>query len=289
LTEVRLTFLGGNADRAHSLAGNVNGIGATFLDWGPGDDPDRLQQALAETAPDVAIFFAPDRVPAGLLHGLHTVTVGYVTGLPSEIDAENFDRVVCCNPLLVGAVETIAPVWRSTPLPVADVLFRPVSAAYRRPRVICIGPSAPRRDAFLRAQTSGVQIADRAEDVAVDELVQIADHYGVGVNLHADDRPDCGRHARFHLAAGHLLLSEPLTPSFGLEADIDYLAIDSGEALGQRLMEILESPDLYHSVTVRGRDKAELFRASRVYRRLLDDLFRDIEVFGSPRTAATVL
>jgi hypothetical protein len=39
-------------------------------------------------------------------------------------------------------------------------------------------------------------------------------------------------------------------------------------------------------VRVRGRRKAEQFRASRVYPRLVADLLADVRAFGSPRVAA---
>jgi hypothetical protein len=43
---------------------------------------------------------------------------------------------------------------------------------------------------------------------------------------------------------------------------------------------------VWHAVRVRGRRKAEQFRASRVYPRLITDLLADVRAFGSPRAAA---
>jgi hypothetical protein len=40
---------------------------------------------------------------------------------------------------------------------------------------------------------------------------------------------------------------------------------------------------VWHTVRVRGRRKAEQFRASRVYPRMVTDLFADVRAFGSPR------
>jgi hypothetical protein len=39
-------------------------------------------------------------------------------------------------------------------------------------------------------------------------------------------------------------------------------------------------------VRIRGRRKAEAFRASHVYPRLAEDLLRDLRVFGTQRDAA---
>ena len=45
-------------------------------------------------------------------------------------------------------------------------------------------------------------------------------------------------------------------------------------------------PRAYERVRIRGRRKAEAFRASRVYLRLAADLLHDLRVFGSHRAAA---
>ena len=44
-----------------------------------------------------------------------------------------------------------------------------------------------------------------------------------------------------------------------------------------------DAPATFHGVRLRGRRKAELYRASRVYPRLLADLDADLRAFGSPR------
>ena len=43
---------------------------------------------------------------------------------------------------------------------------------------------------------------------------------------------------------------------------------------------------VWHAVRVRGRRKAEQFRASRVYPRLIADLLADLRAFGSQRAGA---
>ncbi|MGI8780142.1 MAG: hypothetical protein ACR2L8_08240 [Solirubrobacteraceae bacterium] len=44
-------------------------------------------------------------------------------------------------------------------------------------------------------------------------------------------------------------------------------------------------PPAYERVRIRGRRKAEAFRASHVYPRLVDDLLLDLRVFGTDRAA----
>ncbi|MDX6718130.1 MAG: hypothetical protein QOJ63_384, partial [Solirubrobacteraceae bacterium] len=45
-------------------------------------------------------------------------------------------------------------------------------------------------------------------------------------------------------------------------------------------------PDMWHGVRVRGRRKAEIFRSSRVYPRLIHDLFADLAAFGTERAVS---
>jgi hypothetical protein len=78
-------------------------------------------------------------------------------------------------------------------------------------------------------------------------------------------------------------VSEPLSPTHGLEPGIDYVEVRHPQDLLRAIERIRHYPDLYRRVRIRGRRKAEAFRASRVYPRLLHDLFLDLEVFGTDR------
>jgi hypothetical protein len=86
-----------------------------------------------------------------------------------------------------------------------------------------------------------------------------------------------------HLAAGHLVISEPLSPTHGLEPGLDYLEIQSPEECFEAASHAVHRPPSFRRVRVFGRRKAEYFRASRVYPRLVGDLLLDIKVFGRGR------
>jgi len=88
------------------------------------------------------------------------------------------------------------------------------------------------------------------------------------------------------LAAGQLVVSETLSPTHGLEPDIDYLEIAEPRQLLAVLRAAVAFPRAYERVRVRGRRKAEAFRASHVYPRLAADLLHDLRVFGTERAAA---
>ena len=76
---------------------------------------------------------------------------------------------------------------------------------------------------------------------------------------------------------------EPLSPTHGLEPGIDYLEFAEPDELLCMLRTVSRHPEAYRRVRVRGRRKAEQYRASRVWPRLVEDAFADVEAFGTSR------
>ena len=105
----------------------------------------------------------------------------------------------------------------------------------------------------------------------------------VGINLHNEPYPSFENRVCLHLAAGHLVLSEPLSPPHGLEPGIDYLVVNGPWDIVAAIDALRRFPGVYHRVRVRGRRKAERFRASHVYPRLMRDLLADVATFGTER------
>ena len=89
---------------------------------------------------------------------------------------------------------------------------------YNRPRVVFIGRSTPHRESFLSGAKHRYDISHIAHGANPDHLEVITDTYDVGINLHNDTYPNFENRVCFHLAAGHLVLSEPLCPAHALEA-----------------------------------------------------------------------
>jgi len=83
-----------------------------------------------------------------------------------------------------------------------------------------------------------------------------------------------------HLAVGHLLIADLLMPSHGLEANIDYLHVSSPEELASGLERLGRFPEMHQGIRVRGRLKAEQYRASRLFSRVVYDLLADVSAFG---------
>jgi hypothetical protein len=307
---LRLAFVGqGTFFEACSLHAGLRGLEPSFFEFRRDGDARALVEDLQVFDPDVAVVFRPEIVPAGALHGLRARTVGFLTeplprqlsGMPvhddlerrlwelRHVDASNFDRVIAFDPHIAATAHEVVPVWRSVPLPVADRYFSPVplpTPTAEGPRAVFVGRSTPHRETLLAESKREFNLLHLAFGVDADALQEVLDGHDVGINLHNNPYPSFENRVCLHLAAGHLVLSEWLNPTHGLEPNIDFVVVQTSGELLNALLTLRRFPGSWHRVRVRGRRKAEQFRASRVYPRLIHDLFADLEAFGTDRAAA---
>jgi len=299
---LRLAFVGQRTYfEACALGEEERAIETRYIDFRYDANPRALMAALEDFGPHVVIVFRPEIVPAGLFAALDAAALGFLTepiprtggdphhdlahrlGELEGTDASNFDRFVSFDPLIADTAQRVLPIWRSLPLPVADRFFAPVRRIDATPRVVFVGRSTPYRERFLLPSKHEYDLLHLAFGVDADRLVEVMSSHDVGINLHNEEYPSFENRICLHLAAGHLVLSEPLSPEHGLEPGLDYVELRSPGQL-QHLIEMLRRfPNMYHRVRVRGRHKAEDFRASRVYPRLVADLLADIAAFGTDR------
>lgn len=303
---MKLAFAGQRAYFHYtSLQEPAGGVEPRFFDWRPEGDPDRLLADLRAWAPDVVFCWRPELFPAGLFAGLDAITVGYLTeplpradgivhsdletrlGYLRQADPHNFDRIVAFNEQIVPAAEQVLRVWRSFPIPVADSYFQPVRAAAGRPRLIFTGRSTGHRDGFLGPIKHDFDVVHLAHGVTDAELISFLRGVDVGINLHNEDYPQYENRVSAFLAAGLLVLTEPLSPAQGLKPGTDLVEVRAPWELWEVVRKIDETPDAFATVRRNGRRAAERFRASRVFPRFVADLLADVETFGD-RRAATV-
>jgi hypothetical protein len=302
---MRVVFVGQRSYfAACSLEQPIRDIEPAFVDFRYGDDPDRMLADLRELRPHVAVFFRPEHVPAGALGGVAALRLGFLTEpLPragdepahdlerrlsylEAADPANFDRIVSFDPLIAETVRPLMPVWRSTTLPVADRFFRePLRRPDPAPPVF-VGRSTDHREKFLMPLKHSYDLLHIAHGVEGDELERALDGAFLSVNLHSEPYRSFENRVCVALAAGHLVVTEPLDPTHGLEPFVDYLEVHHpGQLLGV-VGHALREPDAYWPVRVAGRMKAERYRASLAWPRLVHDLVRDVRVFGRPAQAA---
>jgi len=279
----------------------VPNLESRFIDF-RGEAPDALVHELHEYAPHLVVCFRPEHVPSGLFAELSAAVLGVAAeplprgehppndglrwnlGELAKADPRCFDRVLVCDPLGFGSAAAHLPAWRSQPLPVDDRLFRPLRPTARPPRAIFIGHSTMHVEQFLLPVKHGFDIGHYAYGLAGDLLEEVLDGADIAINVGPDGQiaPLLPR-VLMHLAAGQLLLSEPLERSFALEPDIDFVVVASSSELDTRMHQLTQRPDAYERVRIRGRAKVEQYRASRVWRDVVDDLFDDIAAFGTAR------
>jgi hypothetical protein len=251
------------------------------------------------------VVFRPEIVPAGLFDGLRAAVIGFLTEpIPRAAggkahpdlrrrradlraaDPGNFDRIVAFDPLIVPTADAFLPVWRALPIPVDDRMFAPVRAPRGPARLGFVGRSTPHRERFLAHPKHELDVLHVAFGLHGPELDEFMRGLDVAINLHNEPYPSFENRVCLHLAAGHLVVSETLSPTHGLEPGIDYLEISEPDELLSALRTVRRHPEAYHRVRVRGRRKAELYRASHVWPRVVADCFADVAAFGTGRRGA---
>ncbi|HXD56267.1 MAG TPA: hypothetical protein VN606_00030 [Thermoleophilaceae bacterium] len=273
-----------------------------FFDFRSGADAHAMVERVRAFDPHVVLVFRPELIPARAFNGLHALTLGWLTEpLPrgSETDPHpdlvrrleylraadraNFDRIVCFDPLVIPAASAILPVWRSVPLPVADSLYVDEIATDPGVRPLFIGRSTPHREWMLEMSKHKTDLLHVGHGTSLEDLRELLRGTTIGVNLHNEAYPSFENRVAILMAAGRLVVSEPLSPTHGLEPGIDYIEATNPWELYKGIWSVRHYPEAWELMRLRGRVKAELFRASRVYPRLLANTFHDVAVFGSER------
>jgi hypothetical protein len=299
---LRVAFVGqGVYFRQCALEHAVADLEPAFLDFRSGAAAAPLLGSLQELDPDVVLVFRPEIIPAGLFDSLRAVTVGYLTEpLPravgsehpdlqarmkwlEQVDAGNFDRVVSFDPLIAETAASVLPVWRSLPIPVADSLYMDVRERTHPPRLLFVGRSTEHRERLLGPVKHSHPIVHIGHGLYDKPLMRFLRSADVQLNLHNNPYPSFENRVCIALAAGHLVVSEPLSPSHELRPGIDYLEVDGPQPLLELVEELSATPGAYADVQAAGRRQAERFRASSVYPQLLRDAVGDVADNGSSR------
>ena len=285
----------------------------TFLEFRGGADAGALRaRARRASTPTSSSSSARRSSRPARFAGLRARTVGFLTeplprtavGAPrhedlerrlwelGHVDRTNFDRIVAFDPHIAATADARrCPSGARCRCPVADRFYAPVRPA----------PPSGARDrcsSGARPRTASALLADAKHHFDLLHLAFGVDaaqlQRGHGGPRGRDQPPQRAlpelREPRLPAPRGRAPrpVSEPLQPDarpragHRLPRDPDARASSPGPSSS-----CAASPALWHRVRVRGRRKAEQFRASRVYPRLLADLEADLAAFGSPRAAAS--
>lgn len=249
-----------------------------------GDEDGRKAAAVDAFRPHVSVIFDPPSVPVEAIRKLPGVTLGVLVAGMLEGQAgraaESLDRLVSFDPALTGERVGDREIWRAIPPPVSDALYGDMRPLHQAPRAMSIGRSSAHREGMLTPAKHHHDLLQVIHGVTGEALGELLREYDVGVYVAPEPGGAFGHQVGVHLAAGHLLLSEELIPTHGLERNIDYLEVESPDGLVWVLDRLGRFPEMYHAIRVRGRLKAEQYRASRLFARVTHDLLADVAAFG---------
>ncbi len=299
---IRVAFVGQDVYfRVCSLAQPAGGLEPTFVDFRTGARESVLLAALERLDPDVVVVFRPEIIPGGLFGSLRAMTVGYLTEpLPRkrstrhrdldermaalrQVDPGNFDRIVSFDPLIASSAGRVLKVWRSLPIPLDDAVFMDVHERGQPPRLLFLGRPTEHREALLAPIKRSHRIVHIGHGLQGPQLMRFLASTDVQLNLHNHPYPTFENRVCLALAAGHLVISEPLSPDHGLRAGRDFLEADDADTFVSLVDELARDPAAFLDVQHAGREQAEQFRASRVYPPLIRDALEDVAEHGSPR------
>jgi hypothetical protein len=304
---VRLVYVGREIEeRRWTLTARAQDVVPTFVDHRA---PDLVERVTA-LGPDVVVVLGPHRLGRGVARALPGATVACIAEplaapegeagspwqidrpldsgaaatweAPADFDAGEYDRVLAADAR--AARRAGAPVvWRSPPLAVDDKLYDCAEGPVAAARPLFLGESTEYREYFLVQAKHQYDLRHYAFGLGDDRLIEVLGQTTVGVVVSPGRFSTFEPAAPLHLAAGHVLLATPLVPPRGLEEGLDHLTFRGPGDLMHLLFEIDSSPEAFEVLRQRGRVRAEEFRASRIWPRLVRDLFLDLEAFGSPR------
>jgi hypothetical protein len=293
---VRVAFVGRAVEHGPwTLSAPAADVVPSFVDVRATTPPAELLDRLRDASPDVVVVLAPEHVPQGLLGEIDALKLAvvdeHVPGIDStdvwhghvHLDTElpealrDYDRVAGTDPTLVRELG----LWRSPPLAVDDALFAEELPPFRALHPLFVGESSPAREEWLVNPKHHYELSHYAYGLEGDALREVLATHNVGIVL----RPTTGhatfpRTAALHLAAGHLLIAEPLRPPRGLEPGLDHLEIDEPSALMHVLYQCALRPAAFDYVRLRGRVRADELRASRIWPRIIADLRADVAAFA---------
>lgn len=269
---LRVAFVGRASEVGHAVPeAAVDGLLASFIEHRAGNAPARVLAHVAEHAPQVVVVFGVDTLPAATVRAIDVPVVAWAIGpdrppgLERHPDLPHADRAFAAG--LAGAADYARVIDR--PLPVADAHFSAPRGWFGAPRALVIGHSSIRNERLLIDSKHRHEVLHVAAGLKGEALAAALAACDVAIDVRDDEGPGFGSRVPLYLAAGLLLVSEPLQPPHGLQAGVDHLEIRSSAELVELLGRVRADPDSFSAVRDAGRRTSEVFRASCVYPKLL--------------------
>src|SRR5205085_12033742 len=143
-----------------------------------------------------------------------------------------------------------------------DHYYGPVRETHDRPRILFTGRSTDHRERHLGPVKHDFDVIHLAHGVTDERLVEFLREVDVGLNLHNEPYPTFENRIQAYLAAGLLVITEPVSPPHGLIAGTDYVEVHGPWHLFRVIEQLQRHPDAFRAIRASGRRNAERFRAS---------------------------
>jgi hypothetical protein len=308
---VRVAFVGQRTYfEACSLTTPAGGLQPLFVDFRGGAETAPMLDALRRFDPHAVVVFRPEILPPQTMDAIAAPVLGFLTEpLPrthagedvaphpnlaynlaelAKIDRRNVDRVITFDPHGWDAAAALVPLWRAMPLPVDDRLYRTPRPSRRPPRIVFIGYSTMHREQSLVALKHEFDLPHYAHALMGDELRDVLWSADVALNIHGEEWVrSFENRVLLHLASGALVITEVLEPLFGLEPGLDVLQVSDRHELSLRVHQLMHMPDMHDRIRIRGHHKSRQFAASKLWPRVIGDLFADLAAFGTERRSTS--
>lgn len=159
------------------------------------------------------------------------------------------------------------------PFPIATELIKPDPSAVKKWDMFFSGRSTPHRDVFFGPLKRDFNFLHINHGVVGPDLLEFIQKCRISLNVHAENEISWEPRTQFLMAAGSLLVSEPLSPSCPLRPGIDFIEVSDGWNMYETCRKIIADYDSYKHIAENGRNRiVEVLSSSKNFPAFFQDI-----------------
>jgi hypothetical protein len=242
-------------------------------------------KSLVEFDADINIFFRGELIPEEVLHSLN--------GLRVNLSSEPFPKIIDSNSIVytedsLSRFEFFLRIFNRPfdyifhydeisksffenqgidlsgyfPFPIATEIIKP-GESIKKWDMFFSGRSTPHRDKFFGPLKRDFNFLHINHGVAGPDLLDFIHQCRVTLNVHAENEISWEPRTQFLIAAGSLLISEPLSPTCPLRPGIDFIEVNDPWKMYETCEQIITNYNTYKHIAENGRKRIEETLSSR--------------------------
>lgn len=258
------------------------------------EDPQFFRE-LVDFDADINIFFRGELVPAGVLNAL--------SGIRVNMSSEPFPKIL--NRSIIYTADSLErfqfflrifdrpydyifhydevskeffenqgiQLSGFFPFPIATELIKPDDNAIKKWDMFFSGRSTPHRDVFFGPLKRDFNFLHINHGVVGPDLLEFIQKCKISLNVHAENEISWEPRTQFLMAAGSLLVSEPLSPTCPLRPGIDFIEVRDGWNMYETCQKIIANYADYKHIAENGRKRiVEVLSSSRIFPAFFQDI-----------------